>query len=321
MPAPRRPARPLRSATATRCSRMSPNGMSLDETAGHVTNVRELARQGGRDIDVYTVGVVTCRPDSSARRRITTATAIVDNADWRASTTSWRCATSRPRPTAGGISSGCAITRPTAWAACRSSATPTPWRSDWRSWPRPASPASRCRLSIISTSCRISATRCCRASRVSACARKVTGTVGRVQRSETRHCLRRLPAGYASLRPPTGGVRQSTGVAPERLAKREKKWLTTMLCSRRACRSGVKCWGRNMIKGRENLAKPPDRAQHLLLRQPRPLAAHDEVVDAEQLAVARDLLLHRHLVADDEPVAREILERACGVRSSSPHAA
>src|SRR5207245_1335777 len=38
------------------------NGISFDETARHVTNVRALARQGGRDIDVYTVGVVTCRP-------------------------------------------------------------------------------------------------------------------------------------------------------------------------------------------------------------------------------------------------------------------
>src|SRR5207244_12748647 len=38
------------------------NGISFEETAGHVKNVRALARQGGREIDIYTVGVVTCRP-------------------------------------------------------------------------------------------------------------------------------------------------------------------------------------------------------------------------------------------------------------------
>src|SRR6516162_6719793 len=61
---------------------------------------------------------------------------------------------------------------------------------------------------------------------------------------------------------------------------------------------------------RENLAETLDRAQHLLLRQPRPLAAHDEVIDTQKLAIPRDLLFHRPLVADDEPVAGEILERA-----------
>jgi signal transduction histidine kinase len=51
----------------------------------------------------------------------------------------------------------------------------------------------------------------------------------------------------------------------------------------------------------------------LLLREPWPLAAHDEVIDTEQLTIPRDLLLHRRLVADDEPVAREILERTLRV--------
>src|SRR5258708_782586 len=37
-------------------------GISFDETAAHVKNVRALARQGGREIGGYTVGVVTCRP-------------------------------------------------------------------------------------------------------------------------------------------------------------------------------------------------------------------------------------------------------------------
>ena len=80
------------------------------------------------------------------------------------STTSWQCATSLPQPTGRRNSSGCATTRRTAWAACRWSATPTWWRSTWRDWPRPASPASRFRSSTTSTSCRISATRSCRAS-------------------------------------------------------------------------------------------------------------------------------------------------------------
>ncbi len=59
------------------------SAMSLDETAAHVTNVRMLARERGRDIDVYTVGVVTCRPtadEAAAYYRH----CIVDNADWRA---------------------------------------------------------------------------------------------------------------------------------------------------------------------------------------------------------------------------------------------
>src|SRR6516164_10926439 len=60
---------------------------------------------------------------------------------------------------------------------------------------------------------------------------------------------------------------------------------------------------------RENLAKPPDRAQHPLLWQPRPLAPHDEMIDTQKLAISCDLVLHRCLVANDEPVAREILKR------------
>src|SRR6516164_4340463 len=63
---------------------------------------------------------------------------------------------------------------------------------------------------------------------------------------------------------------------------------------------------------RENLAEPPDRAQHPLLGQPRPLTTHDEVVHTQKLAIPRDLLLHRPFVADDEPVARKIFERAMG---------
>jgi len=59
------------------------NGISFDETAQHVKNVRALARQGGRDIDVYTVGVVTCRPTLREAEEYYRH-CIVDHADWRA---------------------------------------------------------------------------------------------------------------------------------------------------------------------------------------------------------------------------------------------
>ena len=59
------------------------NGISFDETAQHVANVRALARQGGRDIDVYTVGVVTCRPTLREAEEYYRH-CIVGNADWRA---------------------------------------------------------------------------------------------------------------------------------------------------------------------------------------------------------------------------------------------
>ena len=59
------------------------NGISFDETAAHVRDVRAASRRSGREIGVYTVGVVTCRPtvrEAEAYWRH----AIVDNADWRA---------------------------------------------------------------------------------------------------------------------------------------------------------------------------------------------------------------------------------------------
>ncbi len=59
------------------------NGISFEETAGHVKNVRALARQGGREIDIYTVGVVTCRPTTREAEEYWRHS-IVDNADWRA---------------------------------------------------------------------------------------------------------------------------------------------------------------------------------------------------------------------------------------------
>jgi FMNH2-dependent dimethyl sulfone monooxygenase len=59
------------------------NGISFDETAHHVANVRAAARQDGRDIGVYTVGVVTCRPTVREARDYWHH-CVVDNADWRA---------------------------------------------------------------------------------------------------------------------------------------------------------------------------------------------------------------------------------------------
>jgi len=58
-------------------------GMSLDETALYVKSVRGAARQQGRDIDVYTVGVVTCRPTAREAEDYWHH-CIVDHADWHA---------------------------------------------------------------------------------------------------------------------------------------------------------------------------------------------------------------------------------------------
>ena len=59
------------------------NGISFDDTARHVKDVRALAKRGGREIDVYTVGVVTCRP-TAAEAEDYWRHCILDNADWRA---------------------------------------------------------------------------------------------------------------------------------------------------------------------------------------------------------------------------------------------
>jgi dimethylsulfone monooxygenase len=58
-------------------------GISFAETAGHIEGVRGLARQAGREIDVYTVGVVTCRPTAKEAQEYYRH-AVVDNADWAA---------------------------------------------------------------------------------------------------------------------------------------------------------------------------------------------------------------------------------------------
>src|SRR3954470_4695413 len=59
------------------------SAMRLDETAAHVTNVRGLAGEHGREIDVYTVGVVTCRPTAREAEEYWRH-CIVNNADWAA---------------------------------------------------------------------------------------------------------------------------------------------------------------------------------------------------------------------------------------------
>jgi len=56
---------------------------SLDALATHVEAVKSEARQYGRDIDVYTVGVITCRA-TGAEAQEYYRHAIVENADWSA---------------------------------------------------------------------------------------------------------------------------------------------------------------------------------------------------------------------------------------------
>src|SRR5271154_5828002 len=59
------------------------NGISFDDTARHVETARTLAHQEGREIGVYTVGVVTCRPTAQEAEDYWRY-CIVDNADWSA---------------------------------------------------------------------------------------------------------------------------------------------------------------------------------------------------------------------------------------------
>jgi len=59
------------------------NGISFEETAQHVKNIKTLAQQSGRAIDVYTVGVVTCRPTAREAEEYYHH-CVVDNADWQA---------------------------------------------------------------------------------------------------------------------------------------------------------------------------------------------------------------------------------------------
>jgi dimethylsulfone monooxygenase len=55
----------------------------LDAFAAHIANVKELARAQGRELDVYTVAVITCRPSQSEAEAYHHH-CIIDNADWAA---------------------------------------------------------------------------------------------------------------------------------------------------------------------------------------------------------------------------------------------
>ena len=61
---------------------MTPKG-KLAEFATHVANVHSLARDGGRHIDVYTVGVITCR-NTQCEAEEYYQHSVLDNADWAA---------------------------------------------------------------------------------------------------------------------------------------------------------------------------------------------------------------------------------------------
>ena len=56
---------------------------SLDETAGFVRRAKQAAREQGRDIGCYTVGVVTCKPTRKAAEEYFHH-CIVERADWSA---------------------------------------------------------------------------------------------------------------------------------------------------------------------------------------------------------------------------------------------
>src|SRR5258708_19581930 len=56
---------------------------SLDETAKRVSGVQKLAKESGRDIGCYTVGVITCRPTQKEAEDYYHYS-IVEHADWSA---------------------------------------------------------------------------------------------------------------------------------------------------------------------------------------------------------------------------------------------
>ncbi len=57
--------------------------VSLEETAEKVQSIKTQAREYGRDIDVYTIGVVTCRPTMKEAQDYYRHS-IIDGADWNA---------------------------------------------------------------------------------------------------------------------------------------------------------------------------------------------------------------------------------------------
>jgi dimethylsulfone monooxygenase len=62
---------------------MQASRVSVAETAGRVATVKALAQQHGREISVYTVGVITCRPTMREAQDYHHH-CVVDEADWSA---------------------------------------------------------------------------------------------------------------------------------------------------------------------------------------------------------------------------------------------
>jgi alkanesulfonate monooxygenase SsuD/methylene tetrahydromethanopterin reductase-like flavin-dependent oxidoreductase (luciferase family) len=56
---------------------------SLDETAQRVQSAKDVAKAEGRELDVYTIGVITCRPTRKEAEEYYRH-CIVENADWSA---------------------------------------------------------------------------------------------------------------------------------------------------------------------------------------------------------------------------------------------
>jgi alkanesulfonate monooxygenase SsuD/methylene tetrahydromethanopterin reductase-like flavin-dependent oxidoreductase (luciferase family) len=56
---------------------------TMDDWGKHVQRVKAQARENGRELDVYTVGVITCRP-SEKEARDYYHHCVIEKADWRA---------------------------------------------------------------------------------------------------------------------------------------------------------------------------------------------------------------------------------------------
>src|SRR6516162_2616087 len=153
-----------------------------------------------------------------------------------------------------------------------------------------------------------------------------TGSLARRYAMSARSCMTRTcmsvacSNGSTTTRSATSSSRHRHCVFTELTGWRSHRVLSSVNTTEKSMAAGSDCRrARSPILDRtalfsassgENLAEPLDRAEYTLLRKPRPLTAHDEMVDTEKLAVPCDLLLYRHFVADDETVARKILERA-----------
>jgi alkanesulfonate monooxygenase SsuD/methylene tetrahydromethanopterin reductase-like flavin-dependent oxidoreductase (luciferase family) len=61
---------------------ITPRGR-FDAFAAHIANVKQSARAQGRELDVYTVAVITCRPSQSEAQTYYHH-CVIDNADWAA---------------------------------------------------------------------------------------------------------------------------------------------------------------------------------------------------------------------------------------------